>query len=91
MKKVKFLFMAFVAVAMTLASCSTEDPKPKPPVVDELEEQPEILVFQVVVAVGQRQDAATLLPIIRKHCRPGTYFPPHRLIPVSTMPQCYYQ
>lgn len=42
MKKVKFLFMAFIAVAMTLASCSTEGPKPKPPVVDELEAQPEI-------------------------------------------------
>ena len=47
MKKVKFLFMAFVAVAMTLASCSTEGPKPKTPVVPVdppkgLEEQPNI-------------------------------------------------
>ena len=31
MKKVKFLFMAFVAVAMTLASCTNDD-EPKKPV-----------------------------------------------------------
>lgn len=46
MKKVKFLFMAFVAVAMTLASCSNDD-EPKTPVdpvdpPEELEEQPVI-------------------------------------------------
>ena len=48
MKKVKFLFMAFVAVAMTLASCSKDEPKkPVVPVdpgnqTEELEEQPSI-------------------------------------------------
>lgn len=45
MKKVKFLFMAFVAVAMTLASCSKDEPK-KPVVpgnpTEGLEEQPDI-------------------------------------------------
>ena len=45
MKKVKFLFMAFVAVAMTLASCSKDEPE-KPVVpgnpTEELEEQPNI-------------------------------------------------
>ena len=42
MKKVKFLFMAFVAVAMTLASCSKEEPK-KPVDQDPVgEAQPEI-------------------------------------------------
>lgn len=45
MKKVKFLFMAFVAVAMTLASCSKDEPK-KPVLpgnqTEELEEQPDI-------------------------------------------------
>lgn len=42
MKKVKFLFMAFVAVAMTLASCSKDEPK-KPVGPDPVgEEQPDI-------------------------------------------------
>lgn len=57
MKKVKFLFMAFVAVAMTLASCSKDEPKT--PVVpgdqtEELEEQPNIAApeaGQVTIAV----------------------------------------
>ena len=45
MKKVKFLFMAFVAVAMTLASCSKDEPKTPVVPVDPpkgLEEQPVI-------------------------------------------------
>lgn len=45
MKKVKFLFMAFVAVAMTLASCSKDEPKKPVVPVDPpkgLEEQPNI-------------------------------------------------
>ena len=42
MKKVKFLFMAFIAVAMTLASCSKDEPK-KPVDTDTVgEEQPDI-------------------------------------------------
>ncbi len=55
MKKVKFLFMAFLAVAITLASCSPTDPKtPVVPPVDELEEQPEIAApaaGKVIVAI----------------------------------------
>ncbi len=45
MKKVKFLFMAFVAVAMTLASCSKDEPTTPVVPVDPpkgLEEQPNI-------------------------------------------------
>ncbi|NLK93162.1 MAG: hypothetical protein GX273_08550 [Bacteroidales bacterium] len=54
MKKVKFLFMAFVAVAMTLASCSKEEPK-KPVDQDPVgEAQPEIAApaaGKVIVAI----------------------------------------
>ncbi len=43
MKKVKFLFMAFVAVAMTLASCTNDDEPKKPVDPDPVgEAQPEI-------------------------------------------------
>lgn len=57
MKKVKFLFMAFVAVAMTLASCSKDEPTTPVVPVDPpkgLEEQPVIAApaaGQVTIAV----------------------------------------
>lgn len=57
MKKVKFLFMAFVAVAMTLASCTKDEPTTPVVPVDPpkgLEEQPNIAapaVGQVTIAM----------------------------------------
>ncbi len=57
MKKVKFLFMAFVAVAMTLASCTKDEPTTPVVPVDPpkgLEEQPNIAApaaGQVTIAV----------------------------------------
>ncbi len=54
MKKVKFLFMAFIAVAMTLASCSKEEPKKTVDPDPVGEEQPEIAApaaGKVIVAI----------------------------------------